>query len=257
MVVCTSVNIPTMSQPRFYCDQPLVATPRFELPERVAHHARVRRLKPGDGIVLFDGLGHEAQATITVLDRKHGEVSLDEAQPIGRERAGEITLVQGLASQDRMDWVIEKAVEIGVHRLIPVQAARSVAKLNAERSDKRLTHWHRIAQSASEQCGRNLLMQVQPVCTLQEALEQLQADPKLVCDTDEKAQPLLSGLWLEKIHQARKFCLFVGPEGGWDQSETERLKATQAICVSLGPRILRTETAGIAAIASLSTLLQW
>jgi 16S rRNA (uracil1498-N3)-methyltransferase len=252
-----SVNILRMNMPRFYCEPSLLSATRLELPEHVAHHIRVRRIKIGAGIVLFDGLGNEVQATLRLLDRKRCEVDLGQPAKVNRERAGQIVLVQGLASQDRMDWIVEKAVEIGVHTLIPVQSARSVAKLSAERSIKRLEHWRRIVQAASEQCARNVLMQIQPVANLQQAIAQVQHHTMLVCDTADNAERLRPGAWLEKIAADQKFSLFVGPEGGWDNSEHQELKAASAVFISLGARVLRTETAGLTAVASLSTLLQW
>ncbi|KOQ40843.1 16S rRNA methyltransferase, partial [Achromobacter xylosoxidans] len=149
-----------MSAPRFFCDAPLSAGARIALPEALAHHAiRVLRLRAGEPMVLFNGQGGEYPAVLEI-EGKAGFAQLGAFDPREAELAGRITLVQGLPAGDKMDWVVEKAVELGAAHVCPIAAQRSVLQLAGPRLEKRVAHWQRIAQSAAEQCGRNRLMAV-------------------------------------------------------------------------------------------------
>ncbi len=245
-----------MKTPRFFCDAELTAGAALELPKAVAHHIRVRRLKDGETVVLFDGSGHEFEAHIAFDSQGHCTAKLDQAQDVDRERLGRITLVQALASQDKMDWVIEKAVELGAASVIAVPGARSLIKLSDDRTKKRITHWSGIVHAASEQCGRNRLMNVEAAASLKTALTMRGDIPKLVF-TPAAALSLDDPALLAKISNAKQVVLFIGPEGGWDSREVETIVGHGGTCVGLGPRVLRTETAGLYAIASLTTLLRW
>src|SRR5690606_16429348 len=159
-----------MALPRFFCPVRLQAHHTTDLPPELAHYAlRVLRLKGGAQIVLFDGHGGQYDAVLRT-DGKKALAEVGAHHAIETELPGRITLVQGLPSGDKMDWIVEKAVELGAHRVIPVAAQRSVVQLNAERRAKRLKHWERIAQSASEQCGRNRVMHVAEPMTLEACL---------------------------------------------------------------------------------------
>ncbi|WZB63640.1 RsmE family RNA methyltransferase [Achromobacter xylosoxidans] len=161
-----------MSDPRFFCDVPLAPGARIALPDALAHHAlRVLRLRAGEAIVLFDGKGGEYPACWKRKARRDTP-NWGRSTPGKRSQPYRITLVQGLPSGDKMDWVIEKAVELGAVRVVPVAAQRSVLQLTGPRLEKRVAHWQRIAQSASEQCGRNRLMNVDAPQTLAQWLEQ-------------------------------------------------------------------------------------
>ena len=245
-----------MKTPRFFCDAELTAGAALELPKAVAHHIRVRRLKDGETVVLFDGAGHEFEAHIAFDSQGHCTAKLGQAQDVDRERLGRITLVQALASQDKMDWVIEKAVELGAASVIAVPGARSLIKLSDDRTKKRITHWSGIVHAASEQCGRNRLMNVEAAASLKTALTMRGDIPKLVF-TPAAALSLDDPALLAKISNAKQVVLFIGPEGGWDSREVETIVGHGGTCVGLGPRVLRTETAGLYAIASLTTLLRW
>jgi len=179
-----------------------------------------------------------------------------QGQTMDRERRGHLNLVQALTSQDRMDWVVEKAVELGVSTLIAIPAIRSVVKLSADRAAKRLQHWQGIVQSASEQCGRNRLMSIHAATSLEQALGMLEATPKLLF-TPEAAVALDDPTLIRDIKAAGKAACFIGPEGGWDATEQAQITRHTATLVSLGPRVLRTETAGLYATACLTTLLAW
>lgn len=243
-----------MSVPRFFCDAPLSAGTRIALPDALAHHAlRVLRLRAGESVVLFNGQGGEYPATLDV-DGKAGFAQLGAFDPREAELAGRITLVQGLPSGDKMDWVVEKSVELGAARVCPIAAQRSVLQLSGPRLDKRVAHWQRIAQSAAEQCGRNRLMTVDAPLALADWLA-LPADGlRLLCHPD--ADTDLAGL-LQTTPGLASLTLLVGPEGGWSDKELAQAREAGVQIVRFGPRVLRTETAGLALIAAAGALLGW
>lgn len=235
------------------------------LPQEVAHHLRVLRLKKDDVFTLFDGQGHEFETRLTVEIKNlsaSSPICVELAAPaeVNRERKGRITLIQGLTTADKMDWVIEKAVELGVYRVIPVTAKRSVLRLDARRAEKKHQHWQRIIQSASEQCGRNVLMQIDSVYSLELALTTRLNDAEsslLWVAHPEGARPMT-----ECLDRAKKpiqaITLAIGPEGGWSPEELSLfLEKPDTQMLSLGDRILRTETAGLAAVSMLGAYLGW
>lgn len=243
-----------MPLPRFFCDTPLSPGARHPLPDALAHHAtRVLRLRAGAAIVLFDGRGGEYPATLDV-DGKNAWAQLGAFDPREAELSGHITLVQGLPSGDKMDWVVEKAVELGARRVSPIAAQRSVLQLTGARLDKRVAHWARIAQAASEQCGRNRLMAVDAPVGLREWLRQPAAGLRLLCHPE--AGPSLAEA-LAAQPGLQSLCLLVGPEGGWSDEELALAAEHRVQAVRYGPRVLRTETAGLALIAAASALLGW
>lgn len=250
----------TMSLPRFYCPSPLTANQAIALPEALAHHAvRVLRLKNNTPVVLFDGSGGQYDA-ILHIDGKHASAQLGDKNPVERELPGTITLVQGLASGDKMDWIIEKAVEMGVHRMVPVAARRSVLQLSGARLEKRLQHWEKIVQSACEQCGRNRLPQVAPPVTLTEYFSQTKTDGlTLLChpDADTTLAQALSSANILSGADAPGITILIGPEGGWSDDELLTAEKNGATRIAFGSRVLRTETAGLAMVAAINALLGW
>jgi len=245
-----------MKTPRFFCDAVLTPCSVGPLPKAVAHHVRVRRLKAGEQVVLFDGSGQEFLAELSFAADGTCLAHIGSGQTVDRERRGHLTLVQALSSQDRMDWVIEKAVELGVGAVIVTPAARSVVKLSADRASKRQHHWQGIVQSASEQCGRNRLMGVRITGSLAQALGLLEGTPKLLFTPEASAGLNDPGL-LQQLRETGKAACFIGPEGGWNRSEQDQIIRQAATRVNLGPRVLRTETAGLFATACLTTHLDW
>jgi 16S rRNA (uracil1498-N3)-methyltransferase len=243
-----------MATPRFYCPAGLAAGQNIELPQALAHHAlRVLRLRDGAAIVLFDGQGGEYPATLRA-EGKGASAQLGAHDAREAELAGEITLLQGIAGGDKMDWIIEKAAELGVRRLVPVAARRSVLQLSGARLEKRRQHWERVAQAASEQCGRNRIMQVAAPAGLADCLRGLGGEPGLAlfCHPEAPqslAQALRPG--------TRRLALLIGPEGGWAEDELELARAQGLQAVRHGARVLRTETAGLALAAAASALLGW
>lgn len=243
-----------MSAPRFFCDIPLASGVRAALPDALAHHAlRVLRLRDGEPLTLFNGQGGEYPAVLEV-EGKAGFARLGEFSAREAELAGRVTLVQGLPSGDKMDWVVEKAVELGAARVCPIAAQRSVLQLSGPRLEKRVAHWQRIAQSASEQCGRNRLMAVDAPRTLAEWLAQPAEGLRLMCHpeaSDDLAARLRSAPGL------RALTLLVGPEGGWSDKELAQAREAGVEAVRFGPRVLRTETAGLALLSAAGALLGW
>lgn len=243
---------------RFYCSATEVALAphqRVVLPLAQAHHAlKVLRLRVGDALVLFDGNGGEYPACIEDAGRQV-VVRLGDWQARECESPLSVTLVQGLPSGDKMDWVVQKAVELGVAAIQPVQTKRSVLRLQAERAIKRQAHWQQVAVSACEQSGRNRLPEVKALLDLPKYLSQ-----KLEGDTSTVAplRLLLSPHQGQRLSQlprpAGDVTLLIGPEGGLEADEEVLACSLGFVPVNLGPRVLRTETAGLAALAALMAL---
>ncbi|MDX5445333.1 MAG: 16S rRNA (uracil(1498)-N(3))-methyltransferase [Zoogloeaceae bacterium] len=234
---------------RFFFPEPLPQGDCFELPDALAHHAvRVLRLSAGERIVLFDGFGGEVEAVLEGQG-KRWSARLVERRATERESPLQIVLVQALASADKMDWVVQKAVELGVSGVIPVRAARSVLKLTGERADKRVAHWREVAVSACEQSGRNRVPDVARIADLRDYLAQTRGGPqRLILDP-------VGGRRLADIGRPQAAChVLIGPEGGWSDDELAACRAAGCEGVTLGPRVLRTETAGLAALAALQAL---
>ena len=238
-----------MNLPRFYCRAALSPGAHIELPEPVARHAvRVLRLPPGAPMVLFDGRGGEYLAHIQRIERERVVAELASWQEVERESPLAVTLVQALQAGEKMDFTIQKAVELGVRDIMPVESRRSVLRLSGERAAKRVAHWQGVAASACEQCGRNQVPLVAPL----EKLENWLARPAdaslrlmLAPDADEA---------LVDLPPASAVQLLIGAEGGLDPQEVLAAKQAGFRPVRIGPRVLRTETAGLAALAILQAL---
>jgi 16S rRNA (uracil1498-N3)-methyltransferase len=235
--------------PRFYCPQPLVAGALVELPEAVAHHARVVRLQPGAQLTLFNGDGTEFAAQLVAVGKRHATALVGAAATPHRELPFAVTLVQALPEAAKMDWIIEKTVELGVHGILPVLAQRSVVRLSGERADKRQAHWRGVIIAASEQCGRNTLATLHPLSSLQNAI-QSEGPPMLLLSP--RADGSLTA-WAQ-AQAVRDVRLLVGPEGVFTLEEEQLAVEAGATLVTMGPRVLRTETAALAALAALSAL---
>ena len=239
--------VPLSASPRLFCADPLPAGGPCVLPDAVAHHAaRVLRLREGDALTLFDGQGGERAARVTSIMRDRVEAIIVESRPVERESILDLRLVQCLQGGDKMDLTIQKAVELGVSTIVPVAARRSVVRLDAERAGKRLLHWQQVVISACEQCGRNRIPELAPVEPLERYL----------------ARPVTAGLLRLHLSPAAPFTvatlpapkaveLLVGPEGGLAPEEVQSAEAAGFVGLRLGPRVLRTETAGLAALAAL------
>ena len=237
-----------MRIPRFYFPAALALGARVNLPQDAAHHAaRVLRMAEGDGVCLFNGDGHVYLAKILHLDKQDVMVAIEQCTAVSHESPLHITLVQGLSSGERMEFTLQKSVELGIAAIQPIQAERSVVKLTAERKEKRLRHWQNIVSAACEQCGRNVVPMVMPALGLMDWLGTQDSGEALRIHLSPDAQVGLRDL--EK--PAGPVVLAVGPEGGFSAQEHAALRQCGFVAVKLGPRVLRTETAALAALAAL------
>ncbi len=239
-----------MTLARFYCPMPLPASGRVELPNAQAHHAvRVLRLKTGDAVVLFNGQGGEVPGTIAQLQGNRVTVALQAPRTVERESNVAVTLIQALTSADKMDLIIQKAVELGVACILPVVTARSVVRLDGARALKRLEHWQGVVVAACEQCGRNRLPEVAALASLRERLEEAQRTAARWVLLPDAGQTLRS-----LTRPDGDIALLVGAEGGFTPAEQSAALTRGFVPVQLGSRVLRTETAGLAALAAIQAL---
>ena len=234
--------------PRFYCPQPLAAGAIVDLPETVAHHLHVVRMQPGDALTLFDGRGGECRASLLDIGKKRASARVEEHAAREAELPYAITLAQGLPEGAKMDWIIEKAVELGVTAIQPLAAQRSVVRLSGERAEKRHLHWQGVIVAASEQCGRNRLAQLAPVMDARRWLDQPGAGPRILF-SPRAGQSLAH--WA-RMTTPQAIAVLVGPEGGFSAEEEDYAIARGAVALSLGPRVVRTETAALAAVAAIN-----
>ncbi|MEX3965482.1 16S rRNA (uracil(1498)-N(3))-methyltransferase [Paraburkholderia sp. EG286B] len=239
--------------PRFFVGNALQSDEVVTLPDEVTRHVQVLRLQPGDSIVLFDGLGGEYSAEIVGMERRDTQVRIGPHRDVDAEPPYRITLAQGIAGNDKMDWLIEKAVELGATNFVPLTAARSVVRLSGERAVRRQAHWQRIVQASCEQCGRNRLPDVAPARDIAAWLDSLAKHPgegELRLLLSPRANVAFSTLPVEPPSGA--VTVLIGPEGGLSSQEEEAALDHGFLAVGLGPRVLRTETAGIAVLAALA-----
>ena len=247
---------------RFYYPPPWPNTPEITLPDEVFHHAiTVLRMRVGDVCELFDGKGHCATIELIQIDKKSARARWLSTPTlrIDNESALNITLAQCLSSAEKMDWTIEKAVELGVNRIVPIFSTRSQIKLSSERSDKKMAHWQRIIVSACAQSGRNVCPELRAPMSLSQWLGQstdedaTEHEPtcRLILHPDTQLPHTLSQL---AQPATRTIHLLVGPESGFDDKELILAKQAGYQATLLGPRVLRTETAGLATLAAIQAL---
>lgn len=221
------------------------------LPEQAsAHVSRVLRMRTGDAVTVFDGRGGEYAAEIVTIAKKEVTLRLGAHSPTERESPLAVTLIQGLARGDKMDYIIQKATELGVARIIPVATARGIVQLDDDRGDRKWQHWRAVAASACEQCGRNRLPEIVPPCSL-EQLWQSHTLPSLRLLLSPHAR---TGIASALIPRPTELAVLIGPEGGLDPEEESRAVAVGFRQTTLGPRVLRTETAGLAVLTAVQSL---
>jgi 16S rRNA (uracil1498-N3)-methyltransferase len=236
--------------PRFYCPEPLEIGLQLKLPESITRHIQVLRLTVPDSITLFNGQGGEFRASLIEITKNLAVVEIKAFFARECELNHSLTLAQGLPEANKMDWIIEKAVELGATAFIPLAASRSVVKLTADRAEKKMRHWQGIMAAAAEQCGRNRLPHLAEPVNFTQWVAQTDLHKRLLLSP--RATVSLSD-WVR--HQpAQALTIMVGPEGGFSEAEEELAIQRGAICVSMGPRVLRTETAGLAALAAIQSL---
>ena len=234
----------TGSLSRIHVAEMLAPGANIALPDAAAHHlSRVLRAALEDRVTVFGG-GVEFDAVITQLDKHGVTVKLGAGAPIDRESPLLATLVQAISSGDRMDYTLQKAVELGIAAVQPVYSERSIVRLDEKRTATRLVHWQQVATSACEQCGRNVVPEICAPLTL---VEWFAALPRLLMAPG--ASQRLAG-----FAQPAAVTLLAGPEGGFSVAEVELAMRRGFAAIALGPRILRTETAALAALAAMNTL---
>ena len=240
-----------MRTTRIHLQQPLAPAAELPLPAQAAEHvARVLRMNAGDVLTVFNGDGYDYAATLVSVGKREVIIRIGEREEVANESPLPLTLAQGVARGEKMDLIVQKATELGVARIVPLFTERSEVKLDPARAEKRLQHWRAVAASACEQSGRVRVPEVMPALSLQSWLENL-------ADNDALRLALLP----EGTLRARELrfgasggWLVVGPEGGLGERDIAALREAGFQGLQLGPRILRTETAGLAALAALQAL---
>ena len=235
---------------RLFCESGLTVGELVKLPDTAAHHARdVLRLATGDGVTLLNGLGGEYTARLTLVSRKLVEAEVLSHVLRDAEPPFHLHVAQSLATGDKMDWIVEKAVELGAASVVPVAAERSVLRLAPERAARRVAHWQAIARAACEQCGRNRLAQIAPVVTLDDYLAQVKPSQGLKWMLSPVAG--VAFRLLPAPAPGAAIHLLIGPEAGLSDAEEARARAAGFAGITLGPRVMRTETAALAALAAI------
>ena len=239
-----------MAITRLFCSVNLAHRAQANLPSGAAHHAiRVLRLKRGDEVRLFNGEGGEYEASIHRVDKDSVTVDIGRHHDIERESKVKVCLAQAITTGDKMDYTLQKAVELGVARIQPLLTNRAVVRLNQERAEKRLQHWQNVIVSACEQCGRNTVPQVAAILRFEE----------WVATTDPATMRLMLSPYAEQslrdcLVPTGEVSLVIGPEGGLNQEEVAFAQVKGFTSVRMGPRVLRTETAPLAALAAMQVL---
>lgn len=235
--------------PRFYVDFALSPDSVVELPDNVVRHLNVLRVKNTEEIVLFNGDGKAYPALPEVLEKRRASVRILREEATDNESPLNITLMQAVSAAERMDFTLQKSVELGVAEIRPVISERCVVRLSGERAEKRVARWQEIVVSACEQSGRNIVPKVLPLTTYAQALQQLPQETAKLLMSLNRAQKLS-----DVRPQSGKVVFMVGPEGGWTEKEEQQAFDAGFQSVTLGKRVLRTETASLAAIAAMQTL---
>jgi len=240
---------------RFHCAVALAANSALSLPPGAARHVQVLRMQPGDALTLFDGAGGEYAATVERMGRSDVSVMVDAHLAVEREAPRAVHLAVGMPANERMDWLVEKATELGVASIQPLATAHGVLRLSGERAEKKRAHWEAIAVAACEQCGRNRVPLIHPVRSFSGASGWIDAQGanaeavRLVLSLAEGTRRIA-----DIAPDARGVLVLSGPEGGLSSSEEQEAIARGFAPVTLGTRVLRAETAALAALVSLAGL---
>ncbi len=234
--------------PRLYCDAALSPGATVTLSERAAGHLAALRLKVGDGVTLFNGDGFESSAEIARIGRRGATATVKRREAVSRESPLVVRLAQGICAADRMDLVLQKATELGVESIVPVTTTRSIVRLSPERRERRETHWQNVVIAACEQCGRNRIPKVEAIVPF----------TRFIADVPPTGTRILlapdGAVVLREIALTAPVWVLIGPEGGLAPGEREIAVTSGFVPVRFGPRVLRTETAPLAALAALQAL---
>ena len=234
--------------PRLYCEEVLSPGATVRLSERAVRHLAALRLKAGDPVTLFNGDGHESAALLAELGKRGASATVKQRFAVDRESPLAVHLAQGVCAADRMDLVLQKATELGVHAIQPVTTVRSIVRLSPERRERRGAHWQNVVIAACEQCGRNRVPQVAATTSF----------PQFIADLPEGGTRIVlapdGDVRLRELAATAPIRVLIGPEGGLAPEEREIAAMAGFTAVRFGPRVLRTETAPLAALAALQAL---
>lgn len=236
--------------PRFFLPQPLAIGGLVSLPDSITHHIHVLRMAIGDMVTLFNGEGGEYTATLASIEKRRAVAEVKTFSPRESELPYAITLAQGLPEGSKMDWIMEKAVELGATTIQPLAAQRSVVRLSAERAEKKLQHWRGIIEAAAEQCGRNRLPHVCEPVQFGDWIGRQDLHRRILLTP--RAEQSLSD-WA-RHHPPQAVTVMIGPEGGFTEQEESAAANHGVLLLSIGKRVLRTETAGLAALAGINAV---
>lgn len=249
--------------PRFFCAVALRSGDTLSLPPGAARHVQVLRMQPGEALTLFDGAGGEYAATVERMGRSEVDVIVGAHDPVEREAGAVVHLAAGMPANERMDWLVEKATELGVTSIQPLMSAHGVLRLAGERAGKKRAHWEAVAVAACEQCGRNRVPVIHPVRAFADWIGSPEAENEPGTDTGRAPERLVLSLAPATRELARRIAdavpgrgwrVLAGPEGGLSTAEEARALAEGFAPVSLGARVLRAETAGLVALVALTSL---
>lgn len=242
--------------PRIYCPLTLVENSTIELPDRAVKHIQVLRLQPGQELMVFNGFGGEFSARIEDMGRHSVRINVQTRFDIERENAQSVHLIVGMPANDRMDWLVEKATELGVQRITPLMTQRSVLRLQGDRAFKKTQHWQLIAIGACEQCGRNRVPLIDEPVSLPQLLKNMTSGPlRYVLSTqiqDQFERKDLQHAMTREHTLDQTIQVLSGPEGGLEPKEEDELIKNGFSPWSLGSRVLRAETASLYALMSLT-----
>lgn len=242
---------------RFFADPSQIGETEIILTGPDVNHIRnVLRMRAGEELLVSDGQGREYHCILKETAENEVRARICGKQEETAELPSKITLFQGLAKGDRMDFIIQKCVELGVYRIVPVETKRTVVKLDARKEESRRKRWRSISESAAKQSGRGIIPEIAEVKSFREALKEAgELDVRLI--PYEKAEDMAhTRQILSEIPEGAAIGIFIGPEGGFEEEEIEQAMAAGAEPITLGRRILRTETAGMAVLAMLGYLLE-
>lgn len=235
--------------PRFYLPTALAPHTTLNLPDNIIRHIHVLRLNAGDSITLFNGTGNDFAATLQEIGKRHAQCHITAQRQPENESPLKITLVQAISSGERMDFTLQKSVELGVHAIQPIISERCVVRLSGERADKRVQRWQDIAIAACEQSGRSIVPTVQPIVSFADYLRQMPRHELHLMMSLHRTTTLRD---IAPAPQSLR--LMIGPEGGWTPAEEQAALAAGVQTITLGKRVLRTETAAMAAMAAMQVL---
>jgi 16S rRNA (uracil1498-N3)-methyltransferase len=242
--------LPRLLLPRLHVPDPLSTGLELDLPDGAARHVQVLRLQPGAPLCLFDGLGGQWRAEVTAMGRRTVAVRVGEHEAVERELPRRVTLAVGMPANERMDWLVEKATELGVASIQPLMTAHAVLRLSGERAEKKRAHWEAIAVAACEQCGRNRVPHVHPVQGFSKWLGSESSGARRLVLSLAQGTRGIARTGASTADEA--FLVLSGPEGGLSGEEDEQARAAGFAPVTLGARVLRAETAALAALVLLA-----